>query len=569
MLDSAPADTPPAAPQARNDPPRTTGRPANTPATKDRNTSQTQTQNSPEPDRPSAKAGRNSTKPADVPPREAKSAPPTAKESAKDKPATNAAGGTPAKTVETPTQAADAAAVEVIAQAVVGAPQADAVAAPDAKVKGGSASGKPDKAKGTSDDAAAPAKTDSGTDPVDPNAVQVQGQAQVQAQVQVQVQVQDQVPVAVPVAVAVTPPVAVNPAPTADPSVGPAGIAAVESPAIVPAASDGSTPVAPKADPTLVPQAADCNTQAPAAAKSPTAGATAAGPTPKDTPAVTAPQAADVKAPADPADATERKTTGRAEGKADGSATKVKPDQHGHIVHDDTAQRSPDTTPAPAATDAQPAKPPVAVRQPHPQVAEPTEITARQTKGDSRADVTTPSAPVQAGGNAPILNPTAPIALPLSTMFAVAPPRADTTADAAVPVAGLAIEIVARAQDGGKHFEIRLDPPELGRIDVRLNVEDSGKVTSHLVVERTETLDLLRRDQPQLERALQQARLSTDGGLQFSLRDQSFANRDQTPRDNTNTSQLIIPDDEAAAADAARRGYGRLIGLGSGVDIRV
>ena len=127
----------------------------------------------------------------------------------------------------------------------------------------------------------------------------------------------------------------------------------------------------------------------------------------------------------------------------------------------------------------------------------------------------------------------------------------------------------SRAQEGGKRFDIRLDPPELGRVDVRLNVEDSGKVTSHLIVERAETLDLLRRDQPQLERALQQAGLNTDGGLQFSLRDQNSANRDQTPRDGATTSQLIIPDDESAAADAARRGYGRLLGRAGGVDIRV
>ena len=40
-----------------------------------------------------------------------------------------------------------------------------------------------------------------------------------------------------------------------------------------------------------------------------------------------------------------------------------------------------------------------------------------------------------------------------------------------------------------------------------------GKVTSRLTVERAETLDLLRRDAPQLERALQHAGLNTEGGL--------------------------------------------------------
>ena len=138
--------------------------------------------------------------------------------------------------------------------------------------------------------------------------------------------------------------------------------------------------------------------------------------------------------------------------------------------------------------------------------------------------------------------------------------------DKAVPVAGVAVEIVSRAQDGLRRFDIRLDPPELGRIDVRLDVDNGGNVTSRLTVDRPETLDLLRRDAPQLERALQHAGLNTEGGLQFSLRDQNFANRQQTPQ---NAPTFIIPDDEPAAAEAARRGYGRLIGLGGGIDIRV
>ena len=62
------------------------------------------------------------------------------------------------------------------------------------------------------------------------------------------------------------------------------------------------------------------------------------------------------------------------------------------------------------------------------------------------------------------------------------------------PAAGLAVEIAARAQTGQNRFEIRLDPPELGRIDVRLDIDSSGQVTSRLVVERADTLEHLRRD---------------------------------------------------------------------------
>ena len=100
---------------------------------------------------------------------------------------------------------------------------------------------------------------------------------------------------------------------------------------------------------------------------------------------------------------------------------------------------------------------------------------------------------------------------------------------AAVPVAGLAVAIAARAQAGSNQFDIRLDPPELGRIDVRLDVDGNGQVTTHVTVDRADTLQLLQSQQPQLERALEQAGLRTaDNGLQFTLRDQSFAGQNGT-----------------------------------------
>ena len=68
-------------------------------------------------------------------------------------------------------------------------------------------------------------------------------------------------------------------------------------------------------------------------------------------------------------------------------------------------------------------------------------------------------------------------ATPLPSLWPVTALRGGN-ADNPVPVTGIAVEIVTRAQDGLRRFEIRLDPPELGRIDVRLDVDSSGKVTS-------------------------------------------------------------------------------------------
>jgi flagellar hook-length control protein FliK len=138
-----------------------------------------------------------------------------------------------------------------------------------------------------------------------------------------------------------------------------------------------------------------------------------------------------------------------------------------------------------------------------------------------------------------------------------------------VPVSGIAVEIAAQAKAGNNRFEIRLDPPELGRIDVRLDVDQDGNVKSRLVIERSDTYDLLRKDSSTLERALQQAGLKTsDNGLEFTLRDQGSAQREARDQNQRNTERGIIPDADILPAEAAS-GYGRVLGLGSGVDIRI
>lgn len=142
-----------------------------------------------------------------------------------------------------------------------------------------------------------------------------------------------------------------------------------------------------------------------------------------------------------------------------------------------------------------------------------------------------------------------------------------------VPLSGVAVEIAQSAKAGKTSFDIRLDPAELGRIDVRLEVDKHGNVTSHLTVEKPETLTMLRQDAPQLQRALEQAGLKTnDSGLQFSLRDQSpqqqqqQQNGDQSGR---HMHRLTINDDDTVTVAPAARGYGRMYGANGGVDISI
>jgi flagellar hook-length control protein FliK len=188
--------------------------------------------------------------------------------------------------------------------------------------------------------------------------------------------------------------------------------------------------------------------------------------------------------------------------------------------------------------------------------------------GASRADG------VQSGSSQPS-SPDGGLVAPSVLTTTAAPTSAPTTnaTPTAIPVAGLAVEIAAHAHAGKNRFEIRLDPPELGRIDVRLDVDRDGKVTSRLVVDRPQTLDMLRRDAPELERSLQQAGLKTaDNALQFSLRDQGgFGSQNPYSSNGSPASaaRVVIPDRDMAPVDAATSGYGRAVGNSTGLDIRV
>jgi flagellar hook-length control protein FliK len=163
--------------------------------------------------------------------------------------------------------------------------------------------------------------------------------------------------------------------------------------------------------------------------------------------------------------------------------------------------------------------------------------------------------------------PQAPATTPIISAANLTAAQATT---AGVPLSGLAVEIAASAHSGKTRFDVRLDPADLGRIDVRIDVDRNGQVTSHLTVEKPETLSMLQQDAPQLRQALDDAGLKTgNGGLQFSLRDQSSSGQNNGDQTNGNAQRLVISEDDTVPAVVAGRSYGRMLGSNAGVDIRV
>lgn len=116
----------------------------------------------------------------------------------------------------------------------------------------------------------------------------------------------------------------------------------------------------------------------------------------------------------------------------------------------------------------------------------------------------------------------------------------------------VAFEVARHFEAGNTRFQIRLDPADLGRIDVKLDLDKSGTVSAHMFVERPETLDLMMRDQRALQQALQQAGLdASKTSLEFSLRQNPFGTGADTGQGNGGNSRPGFGPFGTAAADEA------------------
>jgi flagellar hook-length control protein FliK len=100
------------------------------------------------------------------------------------------------------------------------------------------------------------------------------------------------------------------------------------------------------------------------------------------------------------------------------------------------------------------------------------------------------------------------------------PAQATPSALRAHTAAHLAAQITRRFDAGQTSFEVRLDPAELGRVDVRIDMTRNRGVHATISADSAMTLAELARASKDLERALADAGLDlAEGGLSFSLND--------------------------------------------------
>ena len=141
-------------------------------------------------------------------------------------------------------------------------------------------------------------------------------------------------------------------------------------------------------------------------------------------------------------------------------------------------------------------------------------------------------------------------------------------------VQALAARIAARAVEGGRVFDIRLDPAELGRVEVRLELGTDNSVRALLSAERAETLAELQRSARDLEKALSEAGLDlAEDGLSFSLSDDGAPPDDD--RSGADFGAATPGTAEAPAGDPGAgpsgpvRHYGFELAAKSGLDLRI
>jgi flagellar hook-length control protein FliK len=161
----------------------------------------------------------------------------------------------------------------------------------------------------------------------------------------------------------------------------------------------------------------------------------------------------------------------------------------------------------------------------------------------------------------------APFTIALHTSSTDAPTAAAqaTPTPAAVPLDAVAVQMARKFESGETRFEIRLDPIELGKLDISMTVAEDGRVQAVVRAERPETLDMLQRDARVLENQLRQSGLNVDSNsLSFSLgggNNQRSGFAGSMPNFSAGPGLAAEPDTAPAAAT--------LLSVRDGVDIKI
>ncbi len=106
------------------------------------------------------------------------------------------------------------------------------------------------------------------------------------------------------------------------------------------------------------------------------------------------------------------------------------------------------------------------------------------------------------------------------------------------PATQMVSATIQKALKAGENtnIKLRLDPPELGRVEVKMSIDKDNVTKIVLTAEKSETYMLLKQDTDILQRALSNAGLDADGNLSFELADDGHDFNDGR-KNNNNQSE--------------------------------
>lgn len=124
------------------------------------------------------------------------------------------------------------------------------------------------------------------------------------------------------------------------------------------------------------------------------------------------------------------------------------------------------------------------------------------------------------------------------------------SAQAGSPAEQVATQILNAGKDGVDLIKVQLNPAELGRIDIKLEMGQDGRILAVISADNQNSLDLLQQDSKHLEKALQDAGFDTGSdSLSFSLNqgnaeegaDQGMSSANTAPVMENDEDMLIDP----------------------------
>jgi flagellar hook-length control protein FliK len=117
----------------------------------------------------------------------------------------------------------------------------------------------------------------------------------------------------------------------------------------------------------------------------------------------------------------------------------------------------------------------------------------------------------------------------------------------------LGVEIARKVELGEETLRIRLNPIELGRIEVTLNFDEKGSLQATVRTDSVQAMDLLRQDASDLARTLDQAGVRTDAqSFRFENRGGDSGGQ-QAQQQQQNRGQFASSDDDAGIAEPIYR----------------